>query len=141
MGVYKKGDSGHIASPDDSGYLDRVKRIKKEEARIKKLFGKIDEDRKKLVLTTMADVAFMTVTMQDLREIINREGTTATYKNGENQYGTKQSPESQTYLQLSQKLTQAMKILVDCMPKPQRPEGADGNGDGFDDFVDGREDI
>lgn len=134
MGAHTK-ESG---LPDDAGYLDRVKRIKKEEARIKKLFGKIDEDRKKLVLTTIADVAFMTVTMQDLREVINREGTTAIYKNGENQYGTKQSPESQTYLQLSQKLTQAMKILVDCMPKPQRLEAP---GDGFEDFVDGREDV
>ena len=134
MGAHTK-ESG---LPDDAGYLDRVKRIKKEEARIKKLFGKIDEDRKKLVLTTIADVAFMTVTMQDLREVINREGTTAIYKNGENQYGTKQSPESQTYLQLSQKLTQAMKILVDCMPKPQRLEEP---GDGFDDFVDGREGV
>ena len=127
MGAHTK-ESG---LPDDAGYLDRVKRIKK-------LFGKIDEDRKKLVLTTIADVAFMTVTMQDLREVINREGTTAIYKNGENQYGTKQSPESQTYLQLSQKLTQAMKILVDCMPKPQRLEEP---GDGFEDFVDGREDV
>ena len=134
MGAHTK-ESG---LPDDAGYLDRVKRIKKEEARIKKLFGKIDEDRKKLVLSTIADVAFMTVTMQDLREVINREGTTAIYKNGENQYGTKQSPESQTYLQLSQKLTQAMKILVDCMPKPQRLEEP---GDGFEDFVDGREDV
>ena len=134
MGAHTK-ESG---LPDDAGYLDRVKRIKKEEARIKKLFGKIDEDRKKLVLTTIADVAFMTVTLQDLREVINREGTTAIYKNGENQYGTKQSPESQTYLQLSQKLTQAMKILVDCMPKPQRLEEP---GDGFEDFVDGREDV
>lgn len=138
MGAYKEEIGGHVISPDDAGYLDRVKRIKKEEARIKKLFGKIDEDRKKLVLTTIADVAFMTVTMQDLRETINREGTTTVYKNGENQYGTKQSPESQTYLQLSQKLTQAMKILVDCMPKQQKPEGP---GDGFEDFVDSREDV
>ncbi len=134
MGAHTK----EVIKIDSAVYLDRVKRIKKEEARIKKLFGKIDEDRKKLVLSTIADVAFMTVTMQDLREIINREGTTATYKNGENQYGTKQSPESQTYLQLSQKLTQAMKILVDCMPKQQKPEG---QGDGFDEFVDGREDV
>ena len=90
MGAHKEEIEGRIISPDDSEYLDRVKRIKKEEARIKKLFGKIDEDRKKLVLSTIADVAFMTVTMQDLRETINREGTTAVYKNGENQYGTKQ---------------------------------------------------
>ena len=59
MGAHKEEIEGRIISPDDSEYLDRVKRIKKEEARIKKLFGKIDEDRKKLVLSTIADVAFI----------------------------------------------------------------------------------
>lgn len=122
-----------------TNYLEKVKRIKKEDARLKRLFRDIDENKKKLVLTTIADVAFMTVTMQDLREVINRKGTTVRYKNGENQYGTKQSPDAQLYLQLSQKLTQAMKILVDCMPKPERkPQGKE---DDFDDFVDGREDL
>ncbi len=121
-----------------AAYLEKVNRIKKEENRIKRLFKDIEANRKKLVFTTIADVAFMTVTMQDLRETIIRKGTTAIYKNGENQYGTKQSPEAQMYLQLSQKLTQAMKILVDCMPKPQKTEGPK---DDFDSFVDAREDV
>ena len=122
-----------------ASYLEKTKRIKKEEARIKKLFKDIEENRKKLVFTTIADVAFMTVTMQDLREIIIRNGTTATYKNGENQYGTKQSPEAQMYLQVSQKLTQAMKILVDCMPKPEKKPAVPE--DDFNEFVEGREDV
>ena len=92
-------------------YLKKSKQIKKEETRLKRLFKEIDENKKKLVLTTIADVAFMTVTMQDLRETIIRNGTTATYKNGENQYGTKQSPESQMYLQLSQKLTDRKSVV------------------------------
>ena len=121
-----------------ANYLETVKRINKEKARLRRLFKDIDDKKKKLVFTTIADVAFMTVTMQDLRETIIRKGTTATYKNGENQYGTKQSPEAQMYLQLSQKLTQAMKILVDCMPKPQKTEGPK---DDFDSFVDAREDV
>lgn len=122
-----------------AGYLEKTKRIKKEETRIKRLFKDIEENRKKLVFTTIADVAFMTVTMQDLRETIICKGTTATYKNGENQYGTKQSPEAQMYLQLSQKLTQAMKILMDCMPKPEKKQA--GPEDDFDNFVEGREDV
>ena len=75
-------------------YLEKVKRIKRETSRLKKLFASIDENKKKLVFTTIEDIAFMTITMQDLRETINREGTTVEYKNGENQYGTKQSPEA-----------------------------------------------
>lgn len=121
-----------------SDYLEKQKRIKKEVNRLKKLFKEIDENKKKLVFTTIEDVAFMTVTMQDLREKIVREGTTITYKNGENQYGKKQSPDAQLYLQLSQKQTQAMKILVDCLPKADKAKEKD---DGFNSFVNGREDI
>ena len=118
-------------------YLEKTKRIKKEVARLKRLFKEIDENKKKLVFTTIEDVAFMTITMQDLREKIVREVTTSTYKNGENQYGTKQSPDAQLYLQMSQKQTQAMKILVDCLPKMQKaPEQQ--KEDGFKEFVMGR---
>lgn len=122
-----------------TSYLEKTKRIKREVNRLKKLFSSIDENKKKLVFTTIDDVAFMTITMQDLRETIIRYGTTAQYKNGENQYGTKQSPEAQYYLQLSQKQTQAMKILVDCLPKTGKV--AVTEDDGFDDFVNEREDI
>ena len=123
-----------------SGYVEKTKRINKELRRLKRLFGEIDENKKKLVQATMEDVAFLTVTMQDLRESINRDGTTVEYKNGENQYGTKQSPDAQLYLQMSQKQTQAMKILVDCMPKAVKIDNASKEDD-FDAFVAGREDV
>lgn len=116
-----------------SSYLEKQKRIKKEEARLKRLFSKIDENKKKLVFTTIADVAFMTITMQDLRENIIRDGTTVEYKNGENQYGTKQSPDAQLYLQMSQKLTAATKILIDCMPKTEKV--VEKSFDDFDEFL------
>ena len=113
-------------------YLEKKKRIDKEVRRLKRLFSKIDENKKKLVFATIEDLAFLTITMQDLRESIIRDGTTAKYKNGENQYGTKQSPDAQLYLQMSQKQTQAMKILVECLPKTEKPIQ---ENDGFDDFL------
>lgn len=122
-----------------SEYLDKQNRIKKEVARLKRLFSKIDPQKKKLVFATIDDVAFMTITMQDLRDAIIREGTTVEYKNGENQYGTKQSPDAQLYLQMSQKQTAAMKILIDCLPKTQ-PKAAVEKSDGFEDFINSRED-
>lgn len=122
-----------------SNYLEKQKRIKKEVLRLNRQFKNIDKNKKELVKTTIADIAFMAITMEDLRESINREGTTVEYKNGENQFGTKQSPDAQLYLQMSQKHTQAMKILVDCLPKtPARIEVKD---DGFEDFVNSREDV
>ena len=113
-------------------YKEKEAAIKKEERRLKRLFAKIDDSKKKLAFSTIADVAFLAVIMQELREKILKEGTTCEYKNGENQYGTKQSPDAQLYLQMSQKQTAAMKILMDCLPKTERPEPKD---DGFNDFV------
>jgi hypothetical protein len=121
-----------------ASYLEKTKRIKKEVTRLKRRFHEVDKNKKDLVQTTIEDVAFLTVTMQDLRENIVRDGTTCEYKNGANQYGTKQSPDAQLYLQMSQKLTQAMKILLDCLPKTEKPITKD---DGFNDFVLGREDV
>ena len=121
-----------LLSPEEADYLEKEAAIKKEERRLKRLFAKIDDSKKKLAFSTIADVAFLTVIMQKLREKILKEGTTCEYKNGENQYGTKQSPDAQLYLQMSQKQTAAMKILMDCLPKTERPEPKD---DGFNDFV------
>lgn len=121
-----------LPSPEEAEYLEKEAAIKKEERRLKRLFAKIDDSKKKLAFSTIADVAFLTIIMQELREKILKEGTTCEYKNGENQYGTKQSPDAQLYLQMSQKQTAAMKILMDCLPKTERPEPKD---DGFNDFV------
>lgn len=122
-----------------AAFLEKQKEIKKEVNRLKRLFKNIDENKKKLVYATIEDIAFLTVTMKELRENIIRVGTTVEYKNGANQYGTKQSPDAQLYLQMSQKQTQAMKILIDCMPKTEKvkkePE------DDFEEFVLNREDV
>ncbi len=39
-------------------YLEKKKRIDKEVRRLKRLFSKIDENKKKLVFATIEDVAF-----------------------------------------------------------------------------------
>ena len=51
----------------------------------------------------------------------------------------KQTTDSQLYLQMSQKQTQAMKILIDCMPKNEKK--SKGPEDDFDNFVNEREDV
>lgn len=122
-----------------AAYLEKQKRIKKEVSRLRRLFKDIDENKKKLVNTTIEDIAFMTITMQDLRENIVRNGTQVRYQNGANQFGMKQSPDAQLYLQMSQKQTQAMKILMDCMPKTEKKIALPD--DDFEDFVNEREDV
>lgn len=110
-------------------YLAKQERIKKEINRLKRQFKDIPLDKKNLVMSTLKNVAFMTISMEDLEENIIRDGTTVTYKNGENQYGEKQSPDAQLYLQFSQKHTQAMRILLDCLPKTSNIKIENENSD------------
>ena len=109
----------------------KLRKIKTELARLRKQFKEIDPNKKELVQTTISDVAYMTVEMEYLREAVMRDGTQMPYKNGENQYGTKQNPDAQLYLQMSQKQTAAIKILIDCLPKEKAVE----KDDGFYDFI------
>lgn len=111
---------------------EKDKRIKKEIRRLRKLFPEVNENKQKLVFSVIDDMAFLAITMQDLRENIIKDGTTVEYKNGENQYGTKQNPDAQLYLQMSQKHSQAAKILMDCFPKAEKPLKTN---DGFEDFI------
>lgn len=117
---------------------EKKARITAEVTRINKLFAGIDENKKKLVNATIKDVAFLAVAMEDLREEMLVSGLIDEYKNGPNQYGKKQSTALQSYLQCSNKLTAAMKILNDQLPKtePKKPDTDD-----FDDFVFSRDEI
>ena len=114
-------------------------RITREATRLTKMFADIDENKKKLVQTTIKDVAFMTIEMEDLRMEIAEKGSVEEYKNGANQYGKKQSAAAQMYLQLSQKQTAAMKILLDQLPKTEAKKQPDT--DDFDDFVYSRSEV
>lgn len=109
----------------------RKRLVKNEVRRLNDCFREIPSEKRRLVKATIEDAAFLTVTMQELREKIAREGTEIEYKNGENQYGTKQSPAVATYNQMSQKLAAAMKILLECQPKTEQQE----KDDKMDDFI------
>ena len=113
-------------------------RITREVTRLQKIFADIDENKKKLVMGMIKDVAFMTVEMEDLRAEIAEKGSTEEYKNGANQFGRKQSAASQNYLQFSQKQTTAIKILLDQLPKT---ESKKPDTDDFDEFVYSRPEL
>lgn len=124
--------------PEISESSRQKRRISTEITRLSKLFADIDPNKKKLVNATIKDVAFLTVAMNDLREEMATSGLIDEYKNGPDQYGKKQSIALQSYLQCSNKLTAAMKILNDQLPKtePKKPDADD-----FDDFVYSRSEV
>lgn len=109
---------------------DRDKRIKAEVRRLNSLFSKMDKSVKKVVKSLIENVAFMAVTLADLQEHINIHGVTDKYQNGENQWGTKKSPEVEIHISMTKNHNSTMKQLADLLPKRSlKPED-----DGFEDF-------
>lgn len=98
----------------------KEERIKSEKTRLKGIFRDLDENKKKLVTPLIEKAAFMSVELDDLQEIIEQGGWTSEYKNGENQYGTKKSPEAETYIALSKNYAAVIKQLTELVPAARR---------------------
>ena len=99
---------------------EKDKRIKKEILKLKKLYKEIGSETMETVLSLVKNAAFMTITLEDLQETINMDGTVAEYKNGENQFGTKKSPEVEIYNTMIKNHMGIMRQLTDLMPEPEK---------------------
>lgn len=107
-------------------------KIKKEMAKLKRLFKDMDKDTMNTVSSLVRNAAFMVVTLDDLQETINLEGVMSKYQNGENQWGTKKSPEVEIYNTMIKNHMAIIKQLSDLLPKGAN---APGVGDDLEEFV------
>ena len=100
--------------------LTKEQRIKKEFNKLKKQFNGLDVRRKCVAEKSIENAAWMSVTLEDLRMTIDENGESGLvveYQNGQNQKGTKSSPEVDVY---NRTLTNYMKIikqLSDMLPE------------------------
>lgn len=98
----------------------KEQKIKTEKTRLKGIFKELDENKKKLVTPLIEKAAFMSVELDELQRKIEENGWTSEYKNGENQYGTKKSPEAETYIALSKNYAAIIKQLTELVPVAKR---------------------
>ena len=118
--------------------LTKDERIKTEIKKLKQTFEDLEIDSRKMQVaeSLIKNAAFMAVTLEDLQAEINENGVVSTYQNGENQWGTKQSPEAQTYISLINRYNSVMKQLIDLLPEEKQKKAVDE----FDEFINGRPD-
>ena len=62
--------------------LTKDQRIKREIARLKRVFRDLDKNKLQTVESLIKNAAFMAVSLEELQEIINAEGYTIEYHNG-----------------------------------------------------------
>lgn len=112
-------------------------RIEKEEKRLKGLFKDLTQDKKKIAEKLFQNAAFMAITLEDLQQWLNDNGTVSKYQNGENQWGYKKSPEVELYNTMIKNYSTIIKQLTDLLPKGvDKLKEVD---DGFDSFVNVRD--
>lgn len=99
------------------GKLSKDTRIKREVKRLTDLLSSLDERAIKGIKSLIENAAFMSITLEDLQETINEKGVVSEYQNGENQWGTKKSPEVEIYNTMIKNHMSAIKQLTDLLPK------------------------
>lgn len=120
-------------------YKDKSKDdiIKSEKRKLAGIYSKLDTKTKKSVESLIEEAAFMAASLYELRQEINEKGYTEEYQNGANQKGIKKRSEVEVYNTMVKNHMAVIKQLTDLLPK-RKETGQDG--DGFEDFVNGRED-
>lgn len=102
------------------GKLKKETRIRKEQARLAEIFADLEPNKLKTVDALIARAAFITVSLEDLEEDINRDGWVEEYANGRNQSGLKKSAAADAHISLTKNLNAIMKQLLDLVPPAQK---------------------
>lgn len=121
----------HKASKVIYEELSKDEKILFQEKILLKQFSKLDIKTKNIVKVLIKNAAFMSVQLEFLKDHITKNGVITEYKNGDNQYGTKKSPEAEMYNTMIKNISSIIKQLCELVP---RDIGAQKD-DGFDDFV------
>ena len=100
--------------------IDKNNKIKKERQMLEKIFKKIGKNKQKIVEKLIDDVAFMSITLDELKEDIKIYGIKEEYMNGKNQFGFKESVESKTYNNMLKNYMSAIKQLIDLLPTEEK---------------------
>lgn len=101
----------------------KEQRVKTEFARLKKLTKGMDAGKQALALMNAEELAFMRVTLADLKQAINRAGCVEGYQNGANQFGKKTTADLNAYNALVKNYAYTLKRFEEMVP-----EGGAGGG-------------
>lgn len=115
---------------------EKEKKIKQEFNKLKKLFKQLEKDKVELANRLMQQAAFMFITLSELQQIINTEGSVDLFEQG-SQKMIREHPAVKTYNATIKNYNATIKQLSDLLPKTEAKVKTD---DGFNDFVLSRRD-
>lgn len=104
---------------------ERKEMIAKEFVKLKKNLKEIDESRKLTIEKLLQEAAFMTVTLDETRQIITRDGIIEEYQNGATQKGLKKSSAVEVYDKLLTSFAKVVEQINKSLPEPIPPDVSD----------------
>ena len=113
-------DFEHIYSPEQR--REKLAEKKKEFAQI---LTKIPGKKKKAARAISAQTAFLAVAIEELDEIVIRDGYVEEYQNGESQKGTKKTVAADLLDRYTKTYTTAIKQIVDLLPEEEAKTAKD----------------
>lgn len=111
----------------DSIYTEkqRIDAIKKEQRRLQKVLQSLSGDKEIAIKKLIEDAAFLAVTLEETRKIINRDGIIEEYQNGANQKGKKKSSAVEVYDKFLNTYIKVVKQICDSLPDCQASDPAE----------------
>ena len=110
--------------------MEKAEAMEAKREELLELLAGLSEPKKKIAADLIQQASFMAVTLDDLAEKINQDGTTEEYTNGEHQRGRKISSDAKLYNSLigrySSIILKLMKLAPDKAPagRCETPEKA-----------------
>ena len=109
----------------------KAKKIKTELTKLKKVFKDLPEDKRRIVDGLIQEAAFMRATLEETREIVDREGVIELFEQGTQRF-LREHPATKVYASLVNRYSAVIKQLIDLLPDNK---GADNGADELMEFV------
>lgn len=118
--------------------MEKDKKIKNEVDRLSKNFAAIDGKKRAVIRGLIQRAAFMRVSLAELEADLNKNGFTEWFSQGVQEPYQRKRPTADLYNTLNANYQKIIKQLTDLLPREEeRPK----DDDGFDSFVNEREDV
>lgn len=95
--------------------VEKEKQIKKEMAKLRKLFRALPKERQKAIEGLVQEAAWMRVTLEETRYIIDQEGPLEWFEQGSQKF-KREHPATKTYNAMINRYTSVCKQLFDMVP-------------------------
>ena len=104
---------------------EKENKIQKEIRRYKKMYANVDENKRILAEKLYNELAFMSVTLWELKENMNEKGAVLEQMNGNGFRVTAENPAQKSYNAIIKNYNAVAKALADILSDAEGPENSE----------------